>query len=193
MRDAAGEGARVRFLRKTPRAAPAPVTAALIAVTGAARQPALYGACGVPDTLDGRFDMVCLHGFLAMRRLKAIGNDESAAFSQALFDALFADMDAALRQIGVSDLRIGKEVKKLAKAFLGRVTAYDAALSRGDDAELREALVRNVCRGGDGGVDVDALARYTKAAAAVLAAQADDRMLAGEFPFPDPACAYDLD
>lgn len=181
------------FLRKTPRQAPAPVAAALAAVTAASRRTTLYGACGVPDTLDGRFDMVCLHGFLALRRLKAIGSDESAAFSQALFDALFADMDAALRQIGVSDLRIGREVKKLAKAFLGRVTAYDTALSRGDAVELREALVRNVCRGDDGGVDVDALARYTKAAAAVLAAHPDDRVLAGDLRFPDPSCAYDLD
>jgi len=183
----------VRFLRKTPRVEPAPVAAARAEVTRAARHPALYADCGVPDTLDGRFDMVCLHGFLAMRRLKRIGRDESAAFSQALFDALFADMDAALRQTGVSDLRIGKEVKKLAKAFLGRVEAYDAALAGGDGVALREALFRNVCRGADVGVDVDALARYMGAAEAVLTAHSDDGMMRGEFRFPDPSCAYDLD
>jgi cytochrome b pre-mRNA-processing protein 3 len=160
------------------------VSAAYAAIVAAARRPEFYRDLHVADSLDGRFDLLGLHAFLAMRRLKDVGNRESATFSQALFDAMFADMDAVLRQIGVSDLKVGQKVKAMAKAFLGRVEAYDAALSAADGAALRAALVRNVFRGDADGLAVTALARYMEAADALLAAQADAVVLAGGWAFP---------
>ncbi len=116
------------------------------AAVAAARQPWFYRVLGVPDTLDGRFDLVGLHAFLVIRRLSALpppGPD----VSQAVFDAMFADMDINLREMGVSDLTVGKRVKAMWEAFHGRATAYEAALAKTDDIALAEALARNVWRG----------------------------------------------
>lgn len=159
----------------------------------ATRREGFFRDCRVPDSLDGRFDVLCIHAFLAMRRLKAIGTPESAALGQALFDTMFQDLDAALRQIGISDVRIGKEVKKMAKAFLGRVQVYDAALAAGDAAALDAALARNVYRGeadnacgeDDKALVVLRLRRYMERAAAALARQGDAAVLAGDLGFPE--------
>lgn len=172
------------WFRNTPRVAPGSAEAAYAAILAASRRPGFYVALGVPDTLDGRFDMLCVHAFLALRRIKAVGTEEAAALGQAVFDTMFLDLDAALRQIGVSDIRIGKEVKALAKAFFGRVAAYDAAL--GDRDALREALARNVFRGVmENPVAVAALAEYMVVAEVALASRSDAEIVAGALAFPD--------
>lgn len=111
----------------------------------AARDPHLYRDLGVPDTLDGRFDLVGLHAFLLIRRLSALP-PPGPAVSQAVFDAMFSDMDFNLREMGVSDLSVGRKVRSMWEAFHGRAVAYQAALGEGE-AALAEALARNVWRG----------------------------------------------
>lgn len=106
-----------------------------------ARRPAYYRDLGVPDSLDGRFEMVSLMAFLVMRRLKTV--PEAAGVAQRLFDHMFDDMDRSLREIGVSDVTIGNRIKEMARGFYGRVAAYDAGLA-GSDAELGQALRRNL-------------------------------------------------
>lgn len=108
-----------------------------------AREPAFYALCGVPDTLDGRFDMIVLHVSLVVRRLRA-GEIPEKALSQALFDTMMDDMDRSLREMGVGDLGVGRRVKAMAKAFYGRAAAYDAALSEGAGEALTAALERNL-------------------------------------------------
>ena len=106
------------------------------------RLPAFYLDGGVPDSLDGRFDLIALHAFLLMRRLKgegAAGQD----MAQRLFDIMFADMDRSLREMGVGDLGVGRRVKVMASAFYGRIAAYDKGLAEGE-AVLGEALRRNL-------------------------------------------------
>jgi cytochrome b pre-mRNA-processing protein 3 len=112
-----------------------------------ARQPDFCTRLGVPDTLDGRFELIVLYAYVVMRRLKAeqgAAAPEAHALSQALFDLMFLDMDHNLRELGVSDMSVGKRVKQMAKAFYGRVAAYDEALAGGDDAALAGALRRNL-------------------------------------------------
>jgi cytochrome b pre-mRNA-processing protein 3 len=109
----------------------------------ASRVPFLYARLGVPDTLNGRYDMLMLHAFLLIRRLQGEGV-EGRELAQHLFDALFADMDDALRGIGVGDMGIGKRIRKMAEAFYGRAGAYEKALASGERAELQEALARNI-------------------------------------------------
>ena len=117
------------------------------AAVTAARAPGFYTDLGVPDTLDGRFDLVGLHVFLAIRRLRAVP-PPGEALAQAVFDAMFNDMDVNLREIGVGDMSVGKKVKQMWEAFHGRAAAYQAALeNRQDPAALEAALVRNVWRG----------------------------------------------
>lgn len=109
----------------------------------ASRQPAFYERLSVPDTMDGRFDLLLVHVFLILDRL-LIERVEQDALSQALFDVAFADVDQALREDGVGDMKISKHMKRMMLAFNGRMHAYDAALKVGGTRELAQALERNL-------------------------------------------------
>ena len=153
-----------------------------VTVVGQARQPGLYLRYGVADTLDGRFDLLVAHAFLLMRRLGGIAGAQAGdakVLSQALFDLMFADMDQNLREIGVNDVSIGKKVKQMARAFYGRVAAYDAGFAQ-DGAALAEAVARNLYRGAPPSAEAAAaFALYLRRQAAYLAGQGDDELLAG--------------
>lgn len=114
----------------------------------AARQPHYFRDLGVPDTLDGRFDLIGLFVALVIHRLRREA-EPGPALAQALFDAMFSDMDINLREIGVSDMSVGKRVRAMWEAFHGRAAAYQAAY--GNESALTEALARNVWRGEGGG------------------------------------------
>ena len=151
------------------------------AAVAAARAPAYYTALGVPDTLDGRFDLVGLHAFLLIRRL-ARAEPPGPELSQAVFDAMFRDMEANLREIGVGDLSVKKKMKQMWEAFHGRAAAYEAGFADADAAALPAALARNVWRGAPA-PQAGALARVVRAQAAHLDAQALAAFLGGEAGF----------
>lgn len=119
-----------------------------VTTVAAARDPYLYTDCGVPDTLDGRFDLIGLHAFLLIRRLTR-EPEPGPTVAQAVFDAMFSDMDINLRELGVSDLAVGRRVKDMWEAFHGRSRAYAEALDAADDPALEAAIARNVWRGAD--------------------------------------------
>jgi cytochrome b pre-mRNA-processing protein 3 len=145
---------------RRPRTPP-PAETVYARVVEAARAPALYRRLGVPDTLDGRFEMLVLHAVLFFRRLRS--EDEAARrLGQAVFEAMFRDMDASLRELGVGDLTVPKRIKGMIQAFYGRGAAYDAALD--------DALSRNIWEG-EGGASAKRLAAYVGAAEAGLRAQ----------------------
>lgn len=153
---------------------------AYIALIAQARNPFFYKACAVPDTLDGRFEMIVLHLFLFSRRLKeeAQGN-ASAQLWQQLLELFFADMDQNLRQIGVGDLGVSRRIRHMSEALFGRMAAYEKSL--GDTTALREALGRNVY--GKEAAPPEALAlliRYVTDSVAALKAQPEDAVLQGE-------------
>lgn len=136
-----------------------------LAAVGQARQPAYYTALGVPDTLEGRYDMIILHVWMVVRRLARL---RAEAVGQALVELMFADMDRNLREMGVTDLRVGKRVLNMAEAFYGRAAAYDKALGEGD-AALAAALERNIYQSGETGAgDPAALAAHVRAQLAHL-------------------------
>ena len=111
------------------------------AIVEQARREEFYAHAGVPDTVDGRFELICLHAFLVLRRLKS---DKSAAdVAQALFDTMFVDMDRNLREMGAGDLGVARRVKAMAKAFYGRIAAYGSALDEGRE-RLRDVLTNNL-------------------------------------------------
>jgi cytochrome b pre-mRNA-processing protein 3 len=129
-----------------------------------AREPRFFSGLGVPDTMDGRFDLVVLHAWLVLVRLQAAGETQAA---QLLTDALFVGFDEALREQGVSDMGMGRRMKAMANAFYGRLSAYGAANT---DDEMAQALARNVWRGAAVDDNARTLAAYVKSARAALAA-----------------------
>lgn len=154
------------------------------AAVGAARSPALFSVLGVPDTLEGRFDLVSLHVGLLIRRLRTDGDARGAALAQAVFDAMFADMDVNLREMGVGDMSVGKRVRGMWEAFHGRALAYETALDSADPQALAEALARNVWRAAPPPGDVAGrLAAIARAQAAHLAGQHIGELAAGRVTF----------
>ncbi len=115
-------------------------------VLQASRTPEFYLKFDVPDSLDGRFDMLCLIMAVLMHRLKSDGDETSARFSQKLYDIFFADMDLTLREMGVGDLGVARRVRQMSEAYMGRLQAYGTALDRKDKDELAAALARNLGR-----------------------------------------------
>lgn len=106
-----------------------------ISAINQARDPCFYEKWGVPDTLEGRFDCAVLHMSLLLRHLKG-------PLAQAVFDAFFSYTELTLREVGVSDLKVGKQVKNCAKFFYGAMKAYHDGLD--GIASLEDALVRNL-------------------------------------------------
>jgi len=155
-------------------------------IVAQARLPVFYEQYRVPDTVNGRFDMVLLHLWLVLRRLREAA-EGGAALSQALFDHFCSDMDDNLREMGVGDLTVPKRMVKFAEAFYGRTGAYDAALKAGGD-ELAQALARNVLLSVDAAA-AEPLAAYVRASLATLAVIDDRRALAGELAFADPVAS----
>jgi len=155
-------------------------------IVAAARAPSFYRDLGVPDTLDGRFDLVGLHAFLVIRRLTALP-PPGPEVAQAVFDAMFSDMDINLREMGVSDLAVGKRVKAMWEAFHGRASAYAAALAHNDDGVLAEALARNVWRGQVPDTESPRrLAALVRRQAAMLEALPAEALLAARLRFEAP-------
>ena len=158
------------------------------AAVAAARDPYLFEALGVPNTLDGRFDMIALHAFLVIQRVKR-EPEPGRTLAQAVFDAMFSDMDINLREMGVSDLSVGKRVRAMWEAFHGRANAYTAALNDSAPAVLESALARNVWRGAAAGTGPARLARLMRAQAAHLAGQSLDALKRGAADFLPAAVA----
>src|SRR5918996_4945158 len=97
------------------------------AVVNQARRAVWYRDLGVPDTPEGRFEMIALHVALVLRRLRREGQ-AGHALGQLLFDAMFVDLDGSLRELGVSDLSVGRYIKRLAGNFYARLAALDQGL-----------------------------------------------------------------
>lgn len=156
-----------------------------------ARSPQFYLHCGVPDSVNGRFEMVILHAYLVIGRLKGQG-DAAAHTAQRVFDVMFDDMDQTIRELGVGDLSVGKKIRTMASAFYGRANAFDQGLaafdrSGGDRTALEHAIRRNVFPDGPAGeADVGRLAAYVIASRDALSRQPTDLICAGELAFAPP-------
>ncbi len=155
-------------------------------IVAQSRNPVFFTHMGVSDTIDGRFDLLTLHASLVLMRLRDLGAD-GAKLSQAVFDQLLFSLEETLREIGIGDVGVPKHMRKMVKAFNGRVHAYEAALAGGDEA-LVQSLARNVYRASDSVVPHGcvALGVYVSAMNAALSQQALDAFAQGNVIFPQP-------
>jgi cytochrome b pre-mRNA-processing protein 3 len=154
-----------------------PVYAVYAAIVAQSRQPRFYAEWGVPDTVTGRFDMISLHLALLFRRLRS-ESAEVKAFSQAVFDLFFKDMDRSLREMGVGDLGIPKRVQKMGNLFYGMLASLNEAVDKADRPALEAVLSRNVF-GGEVSPSLGVFADYVEAEATRLEAQPIDAIVSG--------------
>jgi len=148
--------------RKSARSE-APVDRLYAATVARARDVAFFTSLEVPDTIDGRFDLLALHAWLVLDGLRA---GKWAALSQALTDRIFIGFDEGLRDLGTGDMGMGRKIKALADAFYGRLQAYDAC---DDEGAMTAAIKRNIYRGVGTAVHAEAVARYIQRARAAIA------------------------
>jgi cytochrome b pre-mRNA-processing protein 3 len=165
------------------RANRAIVDALYASIVAAARQPVLYSEFGAPDTPLGRFEMINLHMFLTLRRLRG-QLDPAKDIAQELVDQFFSEVDDSLRALGIGDTGVPKRARKLASMFYGRVVTYGEALDAGDVELLTVALSRNVRPDMNTWSGARTLAQYLMAAAASLDAQEVAVILSGKIQFP---------
>ena len=159
------------------------------AIVAQARSPIFYLQYEVSDSVEGRFELIVLHLLLVLRRLDAERRpapSPSSAVGQLLFDVFCRDLDDNLREMGVGDLAVPRRMRQFGEAIYGRQAAYGAALGAADLQELEKALARNILGEVAGGKKAVALARYVRAAAAQLATQPEDALIAGRVVFPSP-------
>jgi cytochrome b pre-mRNA-processing protein 3 len=180
-----------RFFRRNP--SNRSIASLYGTIVAQARAAPFYRNYGVPDTVNGRFEMVVLHTVLVLRRLES----EPAPvrrIGQALFDQFCRDMDGSLREMGVGDLAVPVKMRKIGEAFYGRQAAYRAALGAPGPEPLVAALERNVFGAqtethgalGTLGFGATRLASYVRTAAGQLADQDGQALSRAELSFPDP-------
>lgn len=155
-------------------------------ISAVSREPELYLSRGIPDTVEGRFESLSLHVALVLRRLKALP-PPALDVSKEVVDLFFADLDAALRDLGVGDLSVGKRIKRLAQAFYGQAKSLDQALAAtAAPDELEAVLARNVI-GSEGEADAvspEPLADYVRHSVRLLDRQDLSAILGAEQLFP---------
>jgi cytochrome b pre-mRNA-processing protein 3 len=162
-------------------------------IVAQARLPVFYRDYAVADTVNGRFDLIVLHLALVLDRLAQ--DPALQAFGQGIFDRFCRDMDDNLREMGIGDLKVPKEMRRMGEAFYGRSQAYLTAIpaalgSDRDSRALIEALTRNIYGGAPAALAVaPRLADYMLEAIGDLKAQDADSLGAGVLRFPDPAAA----
>jgi cytochrome b pre-mRNA-processing protein 3 len=154
-------------------------------IVAQARSRAFYVGYGVPDTVSGRLDMIVLHLVLLLRQLPG-KNGEPSPTGQRLFDRFCRDIDDNFREMGVGDLKVPKEMQKVAEAFYGRAKAYDAGLTGNDPAALEVAVARNVFGAAEPPLGARRLAAYMRETSRRLNAQEPQSLARGELDFPDP-------
>jgi cytochrome b pre-mRNA-processing protein 3 len=163
-------------------------------IVAQARIPAFYTDYGIPDTVQGRFELLVLHLVLVLHGLNRRSRTTGAfggwwrreSLGQLLFDAFCRDLDANLREMGVGDMGVPRRMRRFGEEFYGRQAAYQAALDGSDPEALENALARNIFELGTVEARVIRLASYTRAAAAQLE-DADVDAFANDPVFPNPA------
>lgn len=168
------------------RSAEPPARALYERVILQSRQEPFYTILGVPDTTDGRFELLLLHMALLMRRLRQ-EEEAGAQLRQTLFDTLIFDLDQSLRESGVGDLKVGPKLKVMGEAYYGRSKAYDDGLNSLENAQLEEAIERNlfgtVTHSLPGAAAT--VASYMRSVMRSLNGQNGSDLMAGKVEFPE--------
>lgn len=154
------------------------------AVVAQARQPAFYADFDMPDTLEGRYEMIVLHIFLVLERLRQ-AMPEDTKLARALIERFVTDMDDCMREIGVGDLTVPKKVKQAAAGLYKRADAYRSAHASGGEAMIA-ALDGMFAELPAQSIRTRELSQYVNAAIEALNGQDIQELLMDAPAFPAP-------
>ena len=169
------------LFRRSPR--PGTISALYGAIVAQARLPAFYRDYNVPDTVDGRFELIVLHLTLLLDRCAE--DPGLRSLGQGVFDLFCEDMDNNLREMGVGDLAVPKQMRRMGEAFYGREQAYRGAIAEADDKALAAALARDIYGAADGS-QARRLVAYVRKAITQLKALDEAALSTGAVGFPEP-------
>jgi len=156
------------------------------AIVAQSRAPVFYMRCGVPDTLLGRFDMLVIHMFIVLQNLRKLGGKEGELLGRDVIEAFIREMDSMVRDLGVSDPQVPKEVQKIANVFFAQLTVYIDAMERRDPQAMAEAI-RKSFQQGEGNVRVAEaeLTSYVLESIKQIGIMPLNMLLQGKILFPD--------
>ena len=133
-----------------------------------ARKPLFYAQWHIPDTVEGRFELLVMHMSLVLHRLKD-GGQETKELGRLVAETFIDDLDNSFREMGVGDLKVPKKMKTASEAYFGRLQSYSAALDGDGDSDMIDTLVRNIDDSeSPGPINMSALADYMLRSARVL-------------------------
>jgi cytochrome b pre-mRNA-processing protein 3 len=170
------------FTSARRRSESAAADAIYASAVAASRRPELYAGLGVPDTLDGRFEMLALSLFPPIERLMHDPGDDPD-LARRIAETFVEAMDAAYRELGIGDTVVPKKMRLLYRSFAGRLSAYRTARAEGE-AMLAAAIARNVFLDEAPAGSAAALARQAIAACAAFRDAPIDLVRRGEVIYP---------
>jgi len=150
-------------------------------IVAQSRQKLFFEDWGIPDTINGRFDLMSLHMCLALRRLKS-SESKPREFSQELFDLFFLDMDRSVREMGAGDMAVPKRIQKMGEMFYGMLDSLTKALDDEDEDALKQSLIRNVYDGAQT-PSLELLVQYVHEQTAKLNEQPQEVIRSGTLEF----------
>ena len=148
------------------------------------RNKDFYKKLSVPDTIDGRYDLLVLFSIILTFYLSKCGSD-GRDLSQSLFDKIFLDLDLSLRELGAGDAGVYIKIKQMVKSYMGRQQAYCSCLEVEDFDKLKKHIVKNVYRNVDNfGNSADLLTDYYKKIYIQFKNRDSQYFLSNKFTFP---------
>jgi len=146
------------------------------------RSEFLYQDFKVPDTVMGRFDMLAMHVYLVARRFRAESETVFQTLNQDVFDIFVADIERALRELGIGDTTVPKRKKKMVRSFYGQIEDFDSLIAEKNIEKLAEASKARYLNDVNES-NSNALAQYMLKTEEILAKQSSADLLKGKISF----------
>ena len=117
-------------------------------IVDVSRNKVFYTKLKIPDTLDGRYDLLALFSIILTFSLSRLG-EKGIELSQILFDKIFLDLDLSLRELGAGDAGVHIKIKNMIRAYMGRQKAYCDCFEKDNYIKLEKSIIRNIFRNVD--------------------------------------------
>ena len=131
-------------------------------IVNVSRNKVFYTKLNIPDTLDGRYDLLALFSIILTFALSRSGS-KGIELSQILFDKIFLDLDLSLRELGAGDAGVNIKIKDMIRSYMGRQKAYCACFEKDNYIKLEKSIIRNIFRNVDQyGNEPKLLVKYCK-------------------------------